>query len=406
VNIAYLIWLEDLNNSIIKGQVIEMLMQLKSFLKQDSLYLVQFRAIYPFGKIDKYISLKKELQKKGIILISIPVVYSEWWFFAKWYQVPPLLIQSFLILLYLSFIKNIKILHCRSYPIMLSAVLVKKLKNVKIIFDVRSDFPEENITAGRWKADSFNFKMWKLFERFYLRNSEAVIAIAGSYEKHYKNIYKDAKMYRIPNNVNFERMKPLHGFRKEFRRENKIKEDEIVFCYCGSMGSHWSDPEFYARYIIKFRKLKAKHRFFFITNNVRNIKECFNKYGIADCEYLFVSSKYEDVNRYLSAADLGMIFMPDYKIALSIKATEYLAIGLPIICNSNIDGAREIVQKYNLGIVYNVNEDICRVDNFISLYKKNKKNYFLRCRNVAKEEFSTKNIALKYAQLYREILVK
>jgi len=65
VNIAYLIWLEDLNNSIIKGQVIEMLMQLKSFLKQDSLYLVQFRAIYPFGKIDKYISLKKELQKKS-----------------------------------------------------------------------------------------------------------------------------------------------------------------------------------------------------------------------------------------------------------------------------------------------------------------------------------------------------
>lgn len=402
MSISYLIWAESLNSPIIQGQVIAILKRISCDLSDSSIYLIAFKAIYPF-RIKNPTGLKKELKEAGVYLITIPVVFSEWWFFAKWYQIPLIFVQAFPAILLLSLIKNIRLFHCRSYPITLPAIMVKKLRNIKVIFDPRSDFPEENVTAGRWKINSLSFRIWKVLEKIYLRNSDRTVAIANTYVAHYKKIYGAASFSVIPNNVDTEKFKRDEEFRQHFRFENNIKPEEILFCYCGSLGSHWHDPEIYARYIIKFRELKISHRFLFITPNLAPLKLSFARNNINPEEYIAVSSKFEDVPKYLSAADIGIVLMDKPKIAMAIKTAEYLAMELPIITNSNLAGAKEIIEGNGVGMLHDISSDLREMQRFIEKFIENRKEFSNRCRRLAEEVFSNKAVAKRYVEIYQEL---
>jgi len=157
INVAYLIWIEGLQSSIITGQVIELLKELRRHVKEGKLYLVAFQPVYRFLLRKKRANLKRvkaKLKENNIDLSLVPVIYPRWWFSAKWYQIPLMLIQAFPVLLYFSAVRKVKLFHCRSYPVTLPALLVKKLFGTKVSFDPRSPFPEENIVAGTWSKDS------------------------------------------------------------------------------------------------------------------------------------------------------------------------------------------------------------------------------------------------------------
>lgn len=402
MNSAYLIWAESLNSPIIQGQVIDILKRISRSLSDSKIYLIAFKAIYPFNRNNPK-DLKNELKQAEIRLVTIPVIYSEWWFFAKWYQLPLIFIQAFPVLLYLSMAKNIKLFHCRSYPITLPAIAVKKLRNIKVIFDPRSDFPEENVTAGRWRVNSISFKVWKFLEKIYLRNSNVTIAIAKTYIKHFKNIYENTKFSLIPNNVDIRRFVHDEEFREHFRRQHDIKINEILFCYCGTIGGHWHNPETYAWYVIKFRDLNIYHRFLFITPNVDILKEALDGCRIKPEEYIAVCSKFEDVPRYLSAADLGIVVMDRPKIAMAIKTAEYLAVGLPVITNSNLGGAKEIVEENNVGIVHDIDSNLADLERFIEKFAQSRNVISANCRQFAERMFSDEIVAAQYAKIYQEL---
>ncbi len=401
MNIAYLIWTENLNSPIIRGQTIEILKELSNVLKKDKIYLIFFQAIYPFNRKLNLNSLKKELKAKGIHLIVIPVIYSEWWFSAKSYQLPFIFIQTFPVLFYLVVAKNIKLLHCRSYPITLAAIAIKKLKNIKIIFDPRSDFPEENVTAGKWGINSLSFKIWKLLEKMYLRNSDKTIAIAKTYIGHFEKICKDAKFSLVPNNVDTEKFKRNKEFRQHFRSRHNMGEKDILFCYCGTLGDHWHNPETYASYIIKFRALNLCHRFLFITPNIEILKNVFNQHRIKPEEYIVVHSKFEDVPKYLSAGDFGMVVMGQPKITMAIKTAEYLAMGLPVITNSNLAGAKEIVEENSVGVVHDIDSNLAKLQQFIEEFIQNRERISVTCRQLAERMFSNEIITARCAKIYQ-----
>ena len=403
---AYVIWIEALESPILKGQVIEILEKMGNNLsKSNTLYFFAFQPAHHILLHYREIqNIKKELKDNNINLIIIPCLILPRfinWFNAKWYIIPLIFIYTFPALLFLGIIKNIKLYHCRSYPITLSAIAVKKLIKTRVIFDPRSDFPEENITTGRWTESSLSYKIWKYLEKKYLIKSDITIAIANTYVDHFKKISLNSRFAIIPNNVNVKKYKFDNKFRQKFRTENGIKNDEIIFCYCGSMGNHWHKPEIYAKFIIKLREFDIVHRFLFITTNVDSLKKTFNQFNIRRGEYFAVDSKFCDVPKYLSITDFGLIFMNRYKIAMAIKTAEYLTMGLPIITNPEVMGAKEIVDRYGVGIVI---EDFENIDfKVIENLVKRKDKISLKCRKIACENFSNEKIAKQYIQIYKKL---
>lgn len=406
MRIAYIIWIESLETPIIKGQVNEILKMIGNNLsKNDKLFFFAFQPVHHILLHYREIqNIKKELKNNNINLIIIPCLMLPRvinWTNAKWYIIPIIFIYTFPVLLFLRIIKNINLFHCRSYPIMLSAIAVKKLTKIRIIFDPRSDFPEENITSNQWKDNSISYKTWKYLEKKYLKESDVTIAIVNTYVEHFKKIFPNSKLAIIPNNVDIKKFKFNKKFRQEFRTENGIKSDEIVFCYCGSMGSHWHKPEVYAKFIIRLRKFGIAHRFLFITHNVCVLKKIFNQFNIKQREYFAVSSTLWDVAKYLSIADFGLIFMDRFKIAMAIKTAEYLAMGLPIITNPEAMGAKEIVDRYGVGVVV---EDFENIDfKVIENLVKKKDEISLKCRKIACERFSNEKISTQYIKIYKKL---
>jgi len=408
MNIAYTIWIEWLDDPVLRNQVIKVLKALKKISPDDEYFLFVFQPIYTIAiHHEKFHRIKEELKESNLKLIIIPCLVSPIpnWFNAKWYLLPFIFLQSFPTLLSMIIIKNIDILHCRSYPIMLAAVAIDKIiKNLKIVFDPRSPFPEENIIAGQWTKSSVSYRVWKILEKEFLESSNITVTITNTYVKHFRKISKKARFITIPNNVDVEKFSYNQDSRNILRSKMHVKDNEIIFAYVGSLGVIWNNPSIYAEFLIYMRKLDIDHRFLFITPNVSKLRETFKEYGIKTHEYFAVSAEPFEVPTYLSIADIGLNFMSTQDIRMSIKTCEYLAMGLPIIVNSNVMGAKEIVEQYQVGLVLKDlnNIDLKEIEKVIS----KKENFALRCREVACEKFSTDKVAKQYAKIYKSLSVE
>lgn len=405
MNIAYTVWIENLNAPILRGQVLDVLKDIEKQLPEGAISLFLFQSIYTIISNRKdFNNLKDELKSSGIHLIVIPslILPKPDWFNARWYTVPLIFLQTFPILLHLSYFRKIDILHCRSYPIMLAATTTKKiLPNLKLIFDPRSPFPEENITAGRWTEKSISYRMWKYLETKFLKDSDITIAITNTFVKHFNRTAQNFRFAIIPNNVNIKKFNPNTKHREHFRSEFGLKDDEILFVYSGSLGNHWNNPNVYAKFIIKLRELDLKHRFLFITPNTICLEEVFNQFKINSSEYFAISADITDMPKYLSIADFGLNLMEDQDIRMSIKTCEYLAMGLPIIINSNVLGAKEIIDQDEVGYVIKSLEAINIEE--IRYFLQNKDSMISKCRNVALNKFSTNKVAREYIKAYKSL---
>lgn len=280
--------------------------------------------------------------------------------------------------------------------------MLKKVFDIKVIFDPRSPFPEENIVAGNWSGDSFTYKMWKRLEKKYLAEADVTIAIAKTYIEHFEKIAADAKFAEIPNNVDIATFEVNKDFRGAFRSKMGIGENEVLFVYCGSLGNHWNNPSTYAEFLIRFRELDIKHRFLFVTPDVIELKRVFAQYNIDPEEYSALSAELKEVPLYLSCADFGLNFMNNPDIRISIKTVEYLAMGLPIIVNSNLLGGKELVNQHNVGVV--VDLDDLNLNELKRFIQKKDQQFSLKCRKVACEKFSTEKVAKQYGEVYLSLL--
>ncbi|MCE8424424.1 MAG: glycosyltransferase [Candidatus Methanoperedens sp.] len=402
MNIAYLIWLENLSQPIIKGQVFEVMKRIRKISSLDNFYFIVFQDKSNFLlKRKDFRNIRKELMDENIHLILIPSFqFANDMFIPKWYIIPLIFLQSFLILLIITFADKIDILHCRGYPITLTAIAVKKIKrNIKVIFDPRSPFPEEMISTGRWAYDSLSYKAWKYLEKKCLRGADITIAIADSYVKHFKKIYSNTKFEIIPNNTDVTKFIIDNESRNYFRKFLGIKDSELIFVYSGSLGNHWNNPKIYAKFIIKLRELDIKHRFLFVIEKTDELKKVFDHYNIESNEYFVFSVNFNDMPQYLSMADFGLNLMEKQDIRMSIKTVEYLAMGLPIITNSNVLGACEVVKQHNIGYIIDDIENINmkKLKNFLG----EKDQISSRCRKLACEKFSTEEVAKQYISVYK-----
>jgi glycosyltransferase involved in cell wall biosynthesis len=114
-----------------------------------------------------------------------------------------------------------------------------------------------------------------------------------------------------------------------------------------------------------------------------------------------VTSDFADVPKYLSAADFGLMLLKEFKIAMGIKTVEYLSMGLPVITDTRAAGAKEVVDRYGVGLVI---EDHDRIDlKALETLIRKKDTMSPECRRVATERFSTQRVGAQYALLYETL---
>ena len=300
-------------------------------------------------------------------------------------------------------------MHCRSYPSSYAAMYAAKIfKKLEFIFDPRSDFPEENVTAGNWTESGSEYKFWRAAEHEMLIRAAGVACISQMQFDIYKNNCPDVQGFMVPNNVECERFKRSDAVRNAIRDNLNIKEDEIVLCYLGDLTSGgWHRVGLYLEVCKFYQANDCPIKLLFIVPEVgaRLLEEALDTAGYMK-QVIIKSVPYDEVPSYLAAADYGLMYMHRSRNGVGTKIGEYLAAGLPVIVNQNCLGAVDLISQNNIGHVINIGVGDLDVDANLSSVDQIKSG---KCLTKMSEEvsdfalryFDNKLIAERYYQRYK-----
>ena len=427
-NTAYLIFGEDLRSYIIRRQVIDVIVELRQKIQVRKFFLVVFM---PW---DRYFRSKKSiagellyLRQNRIICHVIPTPISFPWYSPKekkwkivsqyhtFIHVPLILLYTLPAVLFYHLFHNVRLFHCRSYPVSLPVLFIKKIfSNVAFIFDPRSDYPEERALQKNWSVNDINFIAWKYFEKKICAAADAIVVIGRPFERHFKDIYGKTQTVNIYNNVNTQEFVLDAVHRKQLRTALQ-SDNKIIFCYSGSMyKDYWNDPDLYAKFILSFNShIDIQPLFLFLVpEDCRaTLMDALIRHGIDSSLYCIESPDFSEIPKYLSTGDIGMYFLPYYSPRIGIKFVEYCSIGLPTIVNMNVGGSAELVVKHQLGLSLKNNvfadSPVKIGEGEVELVQRlinEKESYKKRCRVFAEKNFDTAVVVDKYRSIYNRLL--
>ncbi len=410
MKIAYVVYNERPTSGLMRTQVYSLL---KEVSYQNPLITVELIAFWQPWVAWRYrreiCILSAELEEAGIILRSVPlaVIPSRYFLYKTW-LFPFLFFWVKLLFRIVLLMTTPDIIHCRGYFISLVAVQFSKKYGYRTIFDMRSLWPKEHLTIGAWHFSDPIYHLWQKNEAEIIKLADAIVGINQAMLNEIFTLYPEAAadLVFIPICVDTVEFK-FNLIERLNRRANLGWSDKIVIVYQGSLGLMNSNLGEVVEYFMFIASLFSNARFLILTSNVSlDIPAILDGYGLSRDIYTVRNPSAEELPAWLSAADAGIHAMslgPDSTTRLGVKVVEYLSCSLPIIVNSAVGAAAELVYQYSIGVVIDLTDEITSHRQLENLF-----NYCVvpskKSRMVARETFSVESCAASYFQLYKKLV--
>jgi glycosyltransferase involved in cell wall biosynthesis len=245
--------------------------------------------------------------------------------------------------------EGINVLHARAHVPMAMALLARRLVNVKLIFDIRGLMAEEYVDSGVWTESSLPFRLVKRLERAGIQRADQIVVLtermrAWLISEHHKPA---EQIEVIPCCVDFERF-------EETETASAADAGRFEVVYAGSLVGLYLVEEM-GRFFKAIKTLQPNAFLRILTiSPPEQGTDALRRAGLDDSDFEILAVKPEEVPIHLHRARLGVSFRKSTfaQIAASpTKIPEYLAAGLPVICNSGIGDMDELVEREEVGVV-------------------------------------------------------
>lgn len=292
--------LTGMTESLGESQVVQYLLEL---VKHHTIFLLSFEK--PVNK-EKYKQMQEVLDKANI----------KWKYYeySNRYGMLSTAIQMILAILFVSkWIRKerIQVIHARSLIPALIGVFIKKIFNVKLLFDIRGFAIDEKIMDGRLKPDSLLTRFMKKVEANVYKNSDHVVTLTHASKPIIEEKYavKARDITVIPTCANVELFKPIPLTEKiALKRTMGFDEDDYIILRNGSLNSSY-DFDGELKLFAELAMLDDKIKFLFLNQGQhKHIKATLEKYKIDKNRYEIHAVDFDQVSRYLHLADL-LIFL-------------------------------------------------------------------------------------------------
>ncbi len=311
---------------------------------------------------------------------------------------------------------GIDLVHTRPGVPALVGLWMKKKLGVKFLNDIREFYADSRVEGGMWKIKHPLYK--RIYRYFRTKETEAVqqsdgiVCLTHAAEK----IIRQWPEYKatiplevIPCSVDLDLFDPSSinaDKRSALKKELGIKDDDLIVSYLGSIGGWYLTAE-----MMHFCKLlsdkKPSAKFLFISPHRHEvIVAAATKYGVASGNIITKKAARKEVPLLLSLSDYSIFFIRPCYSKLSSSPTkhgEIMAMGIPLITNSGVGDVKEIVVKYNSGIVLDEFSEAAlasAVDSIVSGH-----NYDAAgIRRGAAAFYSLESAIEKYNKIYKMIL--
>ena len=307
---------------------------------------------------------------------------------------------------------KIDVLHCRSYHAGFIGYLVNKLGGIPYIFDPRSRWPEERVLIGKWQESSIAYTMWKKIERLVVKNANTVVVVSEPMVSLYSQYARNVEVIFTTAAAGFfkpEILNPADPDKKKYLDSlHLIAESHTLLVVIANTFNKWNDL---AHILNRYKQIRDVFRnpiLIILTRTpVDVMASTVKESGVPDDEIWIHSFDSDMVAYALSCCQYGLLVRPrsvQSPIVISVKFAEYLASGLPVICDEYIGGAAQVITKYLVGVLLTDDQDqnmeaIIRLVDDRSIVS-------TRCCEVAQRLFSVQVHADRYAKLYREAITK
>lgn len=279
--------------------------------------------------------------------------------------------------MYLHSIHNFQIVHCRSYIPALVGLKFKSM-GLKFIFDMRGFWADERVDGGLWNLKKPIFKTiygyFKRKEKEFIKKADCVISLTDNGKNEmlsWPTTNPNTRIEIIPCCANldlFDKSTITDQIKSDCRNEVGLKNDDFVIGYIGSIGTWYMLPEM-LDYFKVLKKSKSNSKFLFVSGEKpERIKSMATDKGIDPNDIKVISVLHHRVPHFISLMDASIFFIRasySKKASSPTKQGEIMAMGVPLICNSNVGDTDLIVEKYQSGIVIDTFDNTTYESNII-----------------------------------------
>lgn len=327
----------------------------------------------------KKIKLAKiELRNMGVEVKDCPVLFYPTRFMAVFYFMLPWFFLN--VFFYIKALekkdKNKDVVYSlRSYQIALGFLKFYPY-NDNVIFDLRTDFIEENVNRNLFLKDGRTVKYWRKAEKEMLTVFHKSLFISDQFREAVlkrNNISDDEDKYPIVYN-------PI-----DYSHFQSVKHEEETedFLYTGSLG-HWNNVENYLDFFLSVAPSFPVSKLIICTNSPEHKVMpilIHDKYSsIRDKVIVNYNVPYSKLPEYYAKCKYGLQIMNKKDTRVGVKFIEYVAAGIIPIVHENVQGAAKLVEKFNIGFVFN-DEDYKNSDSFSNRIKE------IKCPNISDSKY-------------------
>jgi glycosyltransferase involved in cell wall biosynthesis len=300
--------------------------------------------------------------------------------------------------------RDIRLIHARSNIPAATALAVSWITGVPFLFDLRSLFPEELITARRIRRGSFLHRAIIWAERLCLAKSAAVISQTHVAVNHLKSVYptelKNQRLVMIPTCADLDRFSPPL---------DRPSGPTVHGCI-GTILSGWFRTDWLAAWLSAVAQDDTDARFDIVTRDdadrVRVALDPMNKFG----DRLMIGPRpSEEMPAAVRGHDLTVMFYAGGEVSelgrSPTRMAEVLGCGLPVVANEGVGDVADIIRRYNVGVVVKDGSYAAMMAALDELKElRSDPDLPSRCRKAAEEVFSLQAGTEAYRKLYAKIL--
>lgn len=244
--------------------------------------------------------------------------------------------------------EHLDVIHGRGPLPTLMGMLSRRWTQCQLIFDMRGLIAEEYVDAGVWSAGSTQFRAFKWVERLSLREASQVVVLTERMREWLvANRLKSAEQIEvIPCCVDFSRY-------DEATPQNEAGHRFEVI-YAGSVTGLYLLEEM-AQFFLAVRARQPDAFLRILTSAPpADVAAQLRQVGLSPDDFRVGKVSPTEVPLYLRRARLGLSFRKATfaQIASSpTKIAEYLAAGLPVVCNADIGDMDAMLARERVGVI-------------------------------------------------------
>lgn len=243
---------------------------------------------------------------------------------------------------------------CESPPLFLgiSAYLLKKIKRVKLIFNVSDLWPESAEKLGLVKNKLFLKSATKL-EEFLYENSDLITGQTQGIVKNISNRFPDKKVYWLPNGVDLNYYK-ADNIVSNWRKENGFGADDFILLYAGILG-HAQGLEVIIKAAEKLKDY-SKIKFVLLGTGPKKEKLQQLKFNLKVGNVFFfdavTKNKMPAIISAIDAAVIPLKRLDLFKGAIPSKVFENLSMKKPILLGVEGEAKELFIDEGNCGLAF------------------------------------------------------